>query len=287
LRVIEMGERTLKVMRFGTLSFIGGLMLVAANADASRFDCHKAAMPSDFVVCSNPALLEENNLLASAWFKARSGMDAAGKTELVKSQRAWLKSITSDCGLPERGRPSNDLIKKSEICILGKVQTRRKFLEGIASKQKAATLPDSGAHADQWVAFRPSNARVSSLLDRLLKVELSRSGADYQYDPDAAQSAQIAWVKISRDESPYLFAMLQGSYCGSGGCAIYGFRNVNGKWRKAYFCFGGEGLEVLDTSSNGHRDLRQDEQDGAAMETEITSVWDGQEYRVARRQVIN
>jgi len=91
--------------------------------------------------------------------------------------------------------------------------------------------------------------------------------------------AQSAWVSVTDTEPPYLFVMLQGMYCGSGGCPIYGFRELNGAWQEIYFKFGGEGIDLLDTSTGAHRDIQQYEQMGAGQIVEHHSRWDGLAYR--------
>lgn len=81
------------------------LMLVAlfvwlawsSNVQAA-FDCQKAALPTDYVICSSPVLLKANDDLASAWFSARAKFDDAGKVALVESQKAWLRETNRQCG---------------------------------------------------------------------------------------------------------------------------------------------------------------------------------------------
>jgi hypothetical protein len=101
-----------------------------------------------------------------------------------------------------------------------------------------------------------------------------------------ADEATSAWVKVSEDEPAYLFVMLGGGYCGSGGCLIYAFRKTQRGWVKVYSKFGADGIEVLDTSTKGHRDLRRYEEFASAGTFEIISRWNGSAYSQAtRRQV--
>jgi hypothetical protein len=69
-----------------------------------------------------------------------------------------------------------------------------------------------------------------------------------------------------------------GGYCGASNCLILGFCQYTGGWRRVYAQFGGDGLEVLSTSTKGHRDLRQWEILGGGKSRESTSHWDGQAY---------
>jgi hypothetical protein len=145
----------------------------------------------------------------------------------------------------------------------------------------------SVAHAAGWVRFGSPDERATAVLENLLREELTRPGSHYEYAPEAAKQAQTAWVRVTDAEPPFLFVMLQGKYCGSGGCAIYGFRNIKDKWQRVYFHFGGEGIDLLDTSTKLHRDIQQYEQMGAGQAIEIISRWDGSVYREARRRSAN
>jgi hypothetical protein len=142
----------------------------------------------------------------------------------------------------------------------------------------------SVAHAAEWVRFDSPDERAATILDNLLREELTRPGSYYEYVPEAAEGARTAWVRVTDTESPFLFVMLQGVYCGSGGCAIYGFCNIKDKWQRVYFHAGGEGIYLLDTSTKLHRDIQQYEQIGAGQTIESISRWDGSVYREARRK---
>jgi hypothetical protein len=144
----------------------------------------------------------------------------------------------------------------------------------------ASIVVFSGAYAAEEVSFQRPDTRTATLLPKLLRDELTRRGSGYEYNSEASEVAETAWVKLSEAKPPYLFIMLHGSgYCGSGGCAIYGFRKTKGGWRRIYFHFGGEGIELLNTTTDGHRDIRQDEPAGEGRMVEVTSRWNGSSYR--------
>jgi hypothetical protein len=145
----------------------------------------------------------------------------------------------------------------------------------------------SAGHAADAVRFDPPDERAVTVLDNLLREELTRPGSHYEYAPEAAKRAKTAWVRVTDAEPPFLFVMLQEDYCGSGGCAIYGFRNIKDKWQRVYFHVGGEGIYLLDTSTKAHRDIRQYEQMGAGQAIESISRWDGSAYREAGRRSAN
>jgi hypothetical protein len=145
----------------------------------------------------------------------------------------------------------------------------------------------SVAHATGVVRSETPDERAVTVLDNLIREELTRPGSDYEYVSEAAGGARTAWVRVADTEPPFLFVMLQGSYSGSGRCAIYGFRNIKDMWQRVYFHAGGEGIFLLDTSMKLHRDIRQYEQVGAGQAIESISRWDGSVYREAKRRSAN
>ncbi len=122
-----------------------------------------------------------------------------------------------------------------------------------------------------------------ALIGKLFGGEFSRPGAEYELAPNLADNATSAWVRVSGDEPAYLFVMLGGGYCGSGGCLIYAFRKTKRGRAKVYAKFAADGIEVLDTSTKGHRDLRRYEDFASAGTFEIISRWNGSAYSPARR----
>ena len=134
------------------------------------------------------------------------------------------------------------------------------------------------AYADEWVKFNAPDKRTASLIEKLFRAEFTRPSSEYELAPELADEAKASWVKLSAKEEPSLFVMLGGKYCGSGGCPIFGFGETERGWSKIYFQFGGEGVELLSTSTNGRRDIRQYEGMGAAESLEIISRWNKAAY---------
>ena len=92
-------------------------LAICGQGHAHSFDCAKASMPSDFVICSDPTLLEANDDLAAQWSAARAQMDQAGKARLLNEQREWMHAMSTRCHLSEHGRPSDSDIEQSSECI--------------------------------------------------------------------------------------------------------------------------------------------------------------------------
>ncbi|MGO9047823.1 MAG: hypothetical protein ACLQFW_13215, partial [Xanthobacteraceae bacterium] len=68
----------------------------------AAFDCAKASMGVDYVICASPELMDAEARLEDALHAAH-----AAKGDQVKlEQWVWIKRYGADCGLPLKGRPA-------------------------------------------------------------------------------------------------------------------------------------------------------------------------------------
>ena len=112
---------------------IGSLLLFIAVAcllrtfpsHAAGFDCSKAAIPTDFVVCSSPELLAANDAHAQAWAALVRSMSRDERDHLVAEQRQWLRDTNLSCGLPSAGKPVAAVISRAAPCVLRALQLRK------------------------------------------------------------------------------------------------------------------------------------------------------------------
>jgi len=83
-------------------------------------------MGTDYVICASPQLLDAEARLEEAYSAARAGANG----DRVKSEQLdWMKRFGPDCGLPLRGRPSDDKITSAARCIGDAMETRIKELQ--------------------------------------------------------------------------------------------------------------------------------------------------------------
>jgi uncharacterized protein len=57
--------------------------LAAGAPSAHAFDCARAYLPIDFVICSGPAVIGANDAHERAWYDARARLGDAEKQELL------------------------------------------------------------------------------------------------------------------------------------------------------------------------------------------------------------
>ena len=173
----------------GWFSFFAVYLACGNTAFAGSFDCSKAALPTDYVVCSTPQLLSANDAVAAAWSAARDRLDEKGKAVLLADQKAWLREMAIRCGLPDRGRPNDAIITQAQNCVLRKHEERAEYLRAAArtgslpAAQGGRAPPDTGS--DIKPLFRvgtetaaPGETRPSQDLVRVVLDAIDKEDVD-------------------------------------------------------------------------------------------------------------
>jgi hypothetical protein len=91
----------------------------------TTFDCGKASMGTDYVICASPELMDAMARLEDAYHAARAAKGDAVKNEEVE----WIKHYGPDCGLPLRGKPTDSLIQGTTYCVHSAIEKRIKELQ--------------------------------------------------------------------------------------------------------------------------------------------------------------
>jgi uncharacterized protein YecT (DUF1311 family) len=97
-------------------------------AKAGSFDCSKASGPADLVICSNPALLDRNEALETAWSTVRKEVDPSWQQALLTDQREWVASLAKECDLSGQGKPDDKILAAAEYCIGDQIDKRKDVL---------------------------------------------------------------------------------------------------------------------------------------------------------------
>jgi len=91
----------------------------------TAFNCAKASLGVDYVICASPKLLDAVARLEDAYFAAK----AANGPAVVDAQWAWIKRYGPDCGLPLRGRPADAQITGTANCVSEAIESRIRELQ--------------------------------------------------------------------------------------------------------------------------------------------------------------
>jgi len=127
------------IRRAPAASFASATATAPANAEATpsaparplrtpkNFDCANGKhMGTDYVICASPELLDALARLEDTYAVARGG----AKGDAIKTEQiAWIKRYGPDCGLPQRGRPTDTLIQGTSYCVGRAIEARIKELE--------------------------------------------------------------------------------------------------------------------------------------------------------------
>jgi uncharacterized protein YecT (DUF1311 family) len=142
--------------------FIWGFLLtfslVVGSPVARAFDCAKAYLPVDFVICSDPAVFKANEAHEKAWYETRARLNDPEKQELLGDQRRWLKEYPPHCGVPAKGKPLPTISKDAQLCVAKALEERRAFLEQYpnhAAEPQPATQTAAAGREQPCFAYDP------------------------------------------------------------------------------------------------------------------------------------
>ena len=232
---------------------------------AAAFDCNKAAMPMDFVICSTPELGMRNDVHAEAWGHARASLDSEGRTALVTWQKRWIRELTAACGLPERGKPSEPAVAHAQDCILQGLRNHTRELAEIAKSRLAPGVDLLR------LEFADPDQKTKEVLAQVLK--------------STKREPKAVWGQIADGEPAYLF-LIDSDNCGASDCPIRGYRRTATGWIQVYDAFGGDSLVVLISKTAGHHDLRQYQSQGHGENIMKTSRWSGSRYETQEVKLV-
>ncbi|MDD5459010.1 MAG: hypothetical protein PHF37_06435 [Phycisphaerae bacterium] len=105
-----------------------GVCLLAIAGNALAFDCSKAFLQTDFVICSSPDLLKAETDLEKLWHLFLSDKDEVEKKVILEDQRNWIKQYAERCKVHGKGRPSEAVIEAARPCVKQALGDRADYL---------------------------------------------------------------------------------------------------------------------------------------------------------------
>lgn len=176
----------------------GSAALAADTPPPPKFDCAKAYLPVDHVICASPDLLKVNAELGDVWIALRDRLDEAERQVALDGQRQWIKEYPLACGLPAKGKPPADKIAAAGPCIGKQLRARTAKLRmqlGELPPAAGATVapPPAPAESGRWqgeanpVSGDGRGARLS-ITDR------QRRGGGYQATFTVAHADGTRWT---------------------------------------------------------------------------------------------
>src|SRR5437867_453962 len=99
-----MKSRSQKIRAAAMLCWTGLVLAIALNsAEAGGFDCARASLKLDFVLCRSSEGRIAVDALSSAWADLWERLDPAARDVVLAEQRKWIQSYAAACGVSGRG----------------------------------------------------------------------------------------------------------------------------------------------------------------------------------------
>src|SRR6266850_2899195 len=98
---MAMKSRSQRIAAAATLWLL--LVIALNSAEAGGFDCARASLKVDFVICRSSEGRIAVDALSSAWADLWQRLDAAARDEVLAEQRQWIQSYAAACGVSGRG----------------------------------------------------------------------------------------------------------------------------------------------------------------------------------------
>ena len=148
--------------------------LVSAHGATPSFDCGRATVPIEKLICSNDTLSNLDTALSTAFRAAREGRDEAAKAAVLQDQRRWLQSRFVTCAIPAKGDIAQDQQAKAQQCLSDLYTARIAALKVQPTVAAANTVAPAAPAASsqpapaQSAASRPTASKAGIKLGKTL-----------------------------------------------------------------------------------------------------------------------
>jgi uncharacterized caspase-like protein/uncharacterized protein YecT (DUF1311 family) len=171
------------------------LLLMSKSADAGGFDCARASLQVDFVICRSEDGRRAIADLTRAWEKLTSIAAADRKAALLDQQRRWIGVYQLICGLRGRGQPATDPTQRTDRCVVDQLRQRKNVLEWIVASIDVRGRDGPYTFLDElYSPYQSGGSTV--ILD---------SNADLYFAPILAKTFQADQLESKRTNLPPRF----------------------------------------------------------------------------------
>jgi uncharacterized protein YecT (DUF1311 family) len=164
---------------------------------APAFDCAKAYLAIDHVICSSPDLLKANDELSAVWRALRERLGETERQAALELQRQWIKTYPQSCGLPAKGAPPPDKMAAAVPCVAKEIRGRaaklRMQLAELPPPAGAKSPPPSASSVGESRWQGPANPVAADGKAARLSI-LDRQGKTFQATFLVRDSAGTSWT---------------------------------------------------------------------------------------------
>ena len=119
--------------RIATFLIVLASSVAARPAPAVEFNCAKAFLKVDFVICRSAEGMKAIGDLQAAWDATYATTAPDRKALLVREQRGWIRAYAAECGVPGTGGAPQDPTRQTDVCVIDRIQRRTVELRAVAS----------------------------------------------------------------------------------------------------------------------------------------------------------
>lgn len=229
------------------------------------FDCTKAFLPVDFVICSSSEAMLANENHEKMYFSIREGLDKVQKKVLLDNQRNWLKTFPIKCGISATGKSPATISSESQQCVIAELSLRTEFLQNYpnllnSSSDKINSIPSIQS-------FQSTNKTELKNLQN--ELEISRTSKFDEYNSAINQIQQSAIFNKANSDMLEVIERISGVIV-----------NWKGRIKSITTSHGGVDARVSIVSTNNviYR-TDSDIQSGTKIYNQLSSLREGQQVK--------
>ena len=95
-----------------------------ASRPTHGFDCAKASLKVDYVICRSGQGMQAIGELQTAWDQTYATVQPEQRASLVRDEVRWIKAYAAECGVGGKGVARADATGRTEACVVDQIRRR-------------------------------------------------------------------------------------------------------------------------------------------------------------------
>jgi uncharacterized protein YecT (DUF1311 family) len=95
-----------------------------ASGPTHGFDCAKASLKVDYVICRSGPGMQAIGELQTAWDQTYATVQPEQRASLVRDEVRWIKAYAAECGVGGKGVARADPTGRTEACVVDQIRRR-------------------------------------------------------------------------------------------------------------------------------------------------------------------
>lgn len=116
--------------------------IASSGRDNGGFDCSRAYLSVDFVICSDEQLIKNVEYMGEIYWRGRTNIQKERRKSYVQEQRDWIAQYSESCNVSGIGKPDEQIVETSKDCVRRAISNRTDELKSTIASS-LAEAPDS------------------------------------------------------------------------------------------------------------------------------------------------